>query len=115
MKIKEREKKKKIQEHHRRILDLNLQTEVVSTDDEELVVITSQRGGSQIKKLPPLRPNSVTSISSKLSVIEKVPKTSGISYSAPLGCEKKTEPKRKKKRRLKKKPVVKSWMSSNMD
>ena len=37
-KIKERQEKIKIKEHHKRILDLNLPTEVVSTDDKEVVV-----------------------------------------------------------------------------
>jgi hypothetical protein len=55
--IRERQEKIKIKEHHKRILDLNLPTEVVSTDDEE-VVVSKTDGGSQIMKLPLLHSTS---------------------------------------------------------
>ncbi|XP_052089279.1 leucine-rich repeat-containing protein 74A-like [Mytilus californianus] len=121
LKIKERQKVKKIKEQHKRILDLNLPTEVVSTDDEELIVVTKQQGGTQIKKLPSIASTSYHSIlssASKISLSNKEDqisgrgkKANGISYSAPLGGIVEPAKKRKKKRHIKKQPVVKSWMS----
>ncbi|XP_076077662.1 uncharacterized protein LOC143048097 [Mytilus galloprovincialis] len=122
LKIKERQQIKKVKEHHKRILDLNLPTKVVSTDDEELIVITKQQGGTQIKKLPSIASTSYHSIlssASKISISNKEDetlsargkKTTGISYSAPLGGTAEKAKNRKKKRRIKKQPNVKSWMS----
>ncbi|CAC5389095.1 unnamed protein product [Mytilus coruscus] len=122
LKIKERQKIKKIKEHHKRILDLNLPTEVVSTDDEELTIVTKQHGGTQIKKLPSIASTSYHSILSSASKISltnhgdqistgRGKKAKGISYSAPLGGTVEQTKKRKKKRRIKKQPAVKSWMS----
>ena len=119
-KIKERQEKIKIKEHHKRILDLNLPTEVVSTDDEE-VVVTKTHGGSQIIKLPLLHStsqHSLLSSASKVTTTTKpskksstLKKSTGISYCAPLGGDTKTVKRRKKKRGLKKPPTVKSWIS----
>jgi hypothetical protein len=119
-KIKERQEKIKIKEHHKRILDLNLPTEVVSTDDEE-VVVTKTDGGSQIMKLPLLHStsqHSLLSSASKVTTTTKpskksstLKKSTGISYCAPLGGDTKTVKRRKKKRGLKKPPTVKSWIS----
>ena len=120
-KIKERQEKIKIKEHHKRILDLNLPTEVVSTDDGEVVVVTKTDGGSQIKKLPLLHStsqHSLLSSASKVTTTTKpskksstLKKSTGISYCAPLGGDTKTVKRRKKKRGLKKPPTVKSWIS----
>ena len=119
-KIKERQEKIKIKEHHKRILDLNLPTEVVSTDDEE-VVVGKTDGGSQIMKLPLLHSTSQHSLLSSASEVTTTTKPSkksstlrkstGISYCAPLGGDTKTVKRRKMKRGLKKPPTVKSWIS----
>ena len=74
-KIKERQEKIKIKEHHKRILDLNLPTEVVSTDDEE-VVVTKTDGGSQIMKLPLLHSTSQHSMLSSTSKVTTTTKPS---------------------------------------
>lgn len=123
-KIKERQERFKIKEHHKRILDLNLPTEVVSTDDEEVVVVTKTDGGSQIKKLPLLKSTSQRSLVSSASKVttptkpsktySTLKKSTGISYCAPLGGDTKTVKRRKKKRGLKKPPTVKSWISQGV-
>ena len=119
MKIKERQQKIKIKEHHKRILDLNLQTDVVSTDEEEFVV-TKQEGVAQIKKLPLISSTSTHSLvsfdrkdtSSKNSQkSSRSKKSPGVSYTVPLGEVTQSSKKIKKKRRHKKVPVVKSWMA----
>jgi hypothetical protein len=51
------------------MLDLNLPTKVVSTDDEDVVVVTKTDGGSQIKKLPLLHSTSQHSLMSSASKV----------------------------------------------